>query len=328
MRFIDADEVRARLTYPVCIAAVRAAMIAFSQGRDAPAPALDHPAGRWPRLRGHAGRPGRRWPVRRQADQRLSRKPRQRGRPSHLGLVVLFEPGDRRAGLLRPTPARSPPSAPPPPAPWPPTPWPVPTPAAWRSSARAIRPPPTRAPSPVSARSPRSTIWGRSPDKAPRRWRARLAAELGTAGRGRRRRPRGRRRGRHHLHRHRLAEPRSCSPTGCVTALTSTPSAPASPARRRSTTTSSRAPASSPTIGQGVLAQGAEFLSAKAAGLIDDDHVVAEIGEVLAGAKPGPPHRPTRSPSTNRSATWSRIRPRRNCCTKRPDQQRDGYGGV
>ena len=34
---------------------------------------------------------------------------------------------------------------------------------------------------------------------------------------------------------------------------------------------------------EGVLAQGAEFLSAKAAGRIADDHVVAEIGQVLAG---------------------------------------------
>lgn len=34
---------------------------------------------------------------------------------------------------------------------------------------------------------------------------------------------------------------------------------------------------------EGVLAQGAEFLAAKAAGVIDDSHVVAEIGEVLAG---------------------------------------------
>jgi ornithine cyclodeaminase len=34
---------------------------------------------------------------------------------------------------------------------------------------------------------------------------------------------------------------------------------------------------------EGVLAQGAEFLRAKAAGLIGDDHIVAEIGEVLAG---------------------------------------------
>lgn len=34
---------------------------------------------------------------------------------------------------------------------------------------------------------------------------------------------------------------------------------------------------------EGVLAQGAEFLKAKAAGLVDDDHVVGEIGQVLAG---------------------------------------------
>lgn len=34
---------------------------------------------------------------------------------------------------------------------------------------------------------------------------------------------------------------------------------------------------------EGVLAQGAEFLRAKAAGLVDDGHVVGEIGQVLAG---------------------------------------------
>lgn len=38
---------------------------------------------------------------------------------------------------------------------------------------------------------------------------------------------------------------------------------------------------------EGVLAQGAEFLKAKAAGLIGDDHIAAEIGEVLAGEIPG-----------------------------------------
>ena len=38
---------------------------------------------------------------------------------------------------------------------------------------------------------------------------------------------------------------------------------------------------------EGVLAQGAEFLKAKAAGLVGDDHVVGEIGQVLAGALPG-----------------------------------------
>lgn len=34
---------------------------------------------------------------------------------------------------------------------------------------------------------------------------------------------------------------------------------------------------------EGVLAQGGEFLRAKAAGLVDDTHIAAEIGEVLAG---------------------------------------------
>jgi ornithine cyclodeaminase len=34
---------------------------------------------------------------------------------------------------------------------------------------------------------------------------------------------------------------------------------------------------------EGVLRQGAEFLEAKAAGLVGDDHIVAEIGQVLAG---------------------------------------------
>jgi ornithine cyclodeaminase/alanine dehydrogenase-like protein (mu-crystallin family) len=38
---------------------------------------------------------------------------------------------------------------------------------------------------------------------------------------------------------------------------------------------------------EGVLNQGAEFLRAKAAGLISDDHIVAEIGQVLAGDIPG-----------------------------------------
>lgn len=38
---------------------------------------------------------------------------------------------------------------------------------------------------------------------------------------------------------------------------------------------------------EGVLAQGAEFLRAKAAGVVGDDHVVGEIGQVLAGELPG-----------------------------------------
>jgi ornithine cyclodeaminase len=38
---------------------------------------------------------------------------------------------------------------------------------------------------------------------------------------------------------------------------------------------------------EGVLSQGAEFLRAKHAGLIDDHHIVAEIGEVLVGCAEG-----------------------------------------
>ena len=38
---------------------------------------------------------------------------------------------------------------------------------------------------------------------------------------------------------------------------------------------------------EGVLAQGAEFLRAKAAGLVGDDHVLGEIGEVMAGTIKG-----------------------------------------
>ena len=34
---------------------------------------------------------------------------------------------------------------------------------------------------------------------------------------------------------------------------------------------------------EGVLNQGAEFLKAKEAGLVGDEHIVAEIGQVLAG---------------------------------------------
>jgi ornithine cyclodeaminase len=37
----------------------------------------------------------------------------------------------------------------------------------------------------------------------------------------------------------------------------------------------------------GVLAQGAEFAVARDAGLVDDSHVVGEIGQVLAGTIPG-----------------------------------------
>ncbi len=42
----------------------------------------------------------------------------------------------------------------------------------------------------------------------------------------------------------------------------------------------------------GVLAQGAEFLKAKAAGRVDDDHIAAEIGQVFAGSIAGRERKP------------------------------------
>lgn len=50
---------------------------------------------------------------------------------------------------------------------------------------------------------------------------------------------------------------------------------------------------------EGVLAQGAEFLRAKAAGLIGDSHVVGEIGQVWRVTSPVAKAR-TSSPSTSR----------------------------
>jgi len=38
---------------------------------------------------------------------------------------------------------------------------------------------------------------------------------------------------------------------------------------------------------EGILRQGAEFLRAKEAGLIGDDHIAAEIGQVLGGETEG-----------------------------------------
>src|ERR1700733_1060483 len=92
MRFIDADEVRALLTYPVCIAAVRAAMIALSKGKTLQLlrsiiPLADGCAfGVMPGALAADGPFGAKL---------ISVSPGNpaRGRPSHLGLVVLFEPG-------------------------------------------------------------------------------------------------------------------------------------------------------------------------------------------------------------------------------------------
>jgi ornithine cyclodeaminase/alanine dehydrogenase-like protein (mu-crystallin family) len=56
-----------------------------------------------------------------------------------------------------------------------------------------------------------------------------------------------------------------------------------------------------------VLVHGGEFLRAKAQGLVGDDHIAAEIGQVLAGRKRRDASARIRSPSTSRWATPHRI---------------------
>ncbi len=64
-------------------------------------------------------------------------------------------------------------------------------------------------------------------------------------------------------------------------------SAPATPAQPRSTTHLVARARFFADSREGVLNQGAEFIRAKHAGLIDDHHILAEIGQVLAGTEEG-----------------------------------------
>ena len=94
-----------------------------------------------------------------------------------------------------------------------------------------------------------------------------------------------------------------------------------------------------------MLAQGAEFLRAKQAGLVDDSHVVGEIGQVLAGdlegrqsadqitvykslghvvQDPPPPRRCTRPADARRRAAAGTRSPHR----ARPHGRRQGKGAV
>ncbi len=283
MRFIDAEEVRARLTYPVCIAAVRAAMIALSNGETrqllrAIIPLADGRAfGVMPGALAADGPFGAKL---------ISVNPAnaERGRPSHLGLVVLFEPETGEAvccvdagevTAIRTAAASA-----------------VATDALAVPDAGRVAILGTGDQAATHARAIACVrplahigIWGRSPAKA-RALAARLAAELA-------------------LPVEAVADARDavheadiiCTVTGSRTPIllsdwvrdgahiNAVGSSVAGPTEiDDALVTRSRFIAD---YRPGVLAQGAEFLSAKAAGLIDDDHVVAEIGEVLAAAKPG-----------------------------------------
>ncbi len=283
MRFISAEEVRERLTYPLCIAAVRAAMIALSKGETRQLlrsiiPLADGRAfGVMPGALAADGPFGAKL---------ISVNPANaaRGRPSHLGLVVLFdaETGEAvccvdagevtairtAAASAVATDALALPDAG--------------VMAILGTGDQAI----THARAIACVRFVKEVrIWGRSPDRATK-LAAALSRELGLP--------------------IAAVENARDAVAGADIICTVTPAATpilfsdwvrdgahinavgssvAGPAEidnalvARSRFVADYRP--------GVLAQGGEFLNAKAAGLIGDEHIVAEIGEVLAGAKPG-----------------------------------------
>ena len=203
MKFISAEEVRARLTYPLCIAAVRTAMIALSKGETRQLlrsiiPLADGRAfGVMPGAMAADGPFGAKL---------ISVDPANpaRGRPSHQGLVVLFEPESGEAvccvdagevTAIRTAAASA-----------------VATDALALPDAGAMAILGTGDQAITHARALACVrllreirIWGRSPDKAAA-LADRLSRRAGPAGRPLRSRPRRRRRGRYHLHRHPVAD--------------------------------------------------------------------------------------------------------------------------
>jgi len=252
MRVIDREEVATRLTYEVCIPIVREAMIAFSAGRT-----RQHLRSILPLAKGAFGiMPGALGEAAPFGAKLISVYPGNpaSGRQAHQGLVILFEPETGEpvcvvhAGEI----------------------------TAIREQAA------THARAMTKVRDIEAiTVWGRSPERA-ETFAARMAAELGLP----------------------------------VTAASDVETAVAE-ADIICTVSSAREPilhgawvrpgthlnlVGSSVAGpvevdnelvararfiadsrEGVLAQGSEFLAAKTAGLIGDDHIVAEIGQVLAG---------------------------------------------
>jgi ornithine cyclodeaminase/alanine dehydrogenase-like protein (mu-crystallin family) len=279
MRFIDREEVARRLTYDVCIPLVRDAMIAFSRGetrqllRSIIALSDGRLFGVMP------GALGAHAPF---GAKLISVFPENssNGIQSHQGLVVLFDPETGapvcvlHAGeitAIRTAAASA-----------------VATDALARKDARRLTILGSGEQAVTHARAIRKvrelesiTIWGRSPERAcafAKRMQAELAVAVAVAG----------------TVEQAVAEADIvCTVTSAAepvlkgawvqpgTHLNLVGSSHAGPAEVDSDLVlRSRFVADSR---EGVLAQGAEFLRAKAAGLVTDDHVVAEIGQVLAG---------------------------------------------
>lgn len=279
MRFIDHDEVARRLTYEVCIPIVRAAMIAFSQGRTKQLLRSVISLGKSRLFGVMPGAMGGDGPFGAKLIS-VFEDNFVKGKPSHQGLVILFDP-DTGAPVcvadageitaIRTAAASA-----------------VATDALVRKEARRLailgygEQAATHARAIGKVRKVESiVVWGRSIDRA-RAFAQRMQAELGVpvAAAGS------------------VEEAVSQADIICTVTAASEPilrgawvrpgthvnvvgSGFAGPAEvDNDLVVLSRFIADSR---EGVLQQGAEFLRAKAAGLVSDDHIVAEIGQVLAG---------------------------------------------
>jgi ornithine cyclodeaminase/alanine dehydrogenase-like protein (mu-crystallin family) len=279
MRFIDREEVARRLTYDVCIPIVRDAMIAFSRGETRQLLRSIIPLGEGRLFGVMPGAMGARAPF---GAKLISVFPENfaLGIQSHQGLVILFDPATGApvcvvdAGeitAIRTAAASA-----------------VATDALARTDARRLAILGYGEQGATHARAIRKvrelesiSIWGRSPERAQafaQRMQHELAVPVASAGD--------------------VEEAVSEADIVCTVTSATEPilkgdwvrpgthlnlvgSSHAVPTEvDNDLVVRSRFIADSR---EGVLAQGAEFLRAKAAGLIDDSHIVAEIGQVLAG---------------------------------------------
>ncbi|HKO03115.1 MAG TPA: ornithine cyclodeaminase family protein [Candidatus Acidoferrales bacterium] len=279
MRFIDRGEVARRLTYEVCIPIVRNAMIAFSKGETKQLLRSIIPLSEGRLFGIMPGALGAHAPF---GAKVLSvfQENVARGGQSHQGVVILFDPETGapvcvvHAGeitAIRTAAASA-----------------VATDALARRDARRLAILGTGEQAATHARAigkvrdlKSIVVWGRSPERA-RAFAERMDAELGVpvdAARG-------------------VEESVAQADIVCTVSAATEPilkgewvrpgthvnivgSSFAGPAEvDNDLVARSRFVADSR---EGVLKQGAEFLRAKAAGLVGDDHIVAEIGQVLAG---------------------------------------------
>jgi ornithine cyclodeaminase/alanine dehydrogenase-like protein (mu-crystallin family) len=283
MRLIDAAEVRANLTYEVAIPVVRAAMIALSRGetRQLLRSILHFDDGRM-----FGVMPGAMGDTDVFGAKVLSVFPKnfEAGRPSHQGVILLFDPvsGElacvaeaRTITAIRTAAASA-----------------VATDALARPDARHLtvlgygEQAETHVTAIAKVRSlERVSVWGRSLERA-EAFAARVGRELGIDIRA-------------------LASAQDAVAAADIICTVSSASEPilkgawVAPGTHVNLVGSSFAgPVEADhdlvvrarfiaDYREGVLQQGAEFLKAKQAGLIGDDHVVGEIGEVLAGTLPG-----------------------------------------